>query len=74
MFKLYPIPIVFLMGLISNVEEYGDEFTKFTPTFLVMLPSDKIFYTEGTFVIKNGYLGFLRQLLVFALGRTAIIN
>jgi hypothetical protein len=73
-FKLYSIPIAFLVGLISDVEAHGEEFTRFTPTLLFMIPSDKLIYTDGTIVIKNGYLGLLQQTIVFALGRTAVIN
>jgi len=73
-FKLYSLPVVFLFGLISDVEEYNEEFMKFTPTFLIMLNSDKLINTEGSIVIKNGYLGILNQPFAFAIVRAAVIN
>jgi parallel beta-helix repeat protein len=63
---------VILIGFITNVQDYGDNYKIFNPLFLIILPSDQIIYTTGSVLLQKDYQGYLGPSFIIAQGNAAI--
>jgi hypothetical protein len=66
----------FLIGFVTNVQEYDNNYLMFNPVllFILPLPSEKILYTSGTVYLRKDYIGNITEKFIIAIGQALVLT